>query len=60
MINLPHGAVRIMVVEIEGLKDFYKLYCACAIAFSKFKCIVSLESFVLRIQEMFLFLSLLI
>ena len=31
--NLLHDAVRFMAVELQGLKDFYKPNCACAVAF---------------------------
>ena len=31
--KLLHDAVRFMVVELEGLNDFYKPDCACTVAF---------------------------
>ena len=45
------------VERMEGLKDVNKLDCACAIAFSKFKCILSpdLDRRVLQMQEIFQF-----
>ena len=50
-----HDALRFIVVELQGLKDFYKSDFASAVAFLKFKCIVSLDRCVLEMLEMYHF-----
>ena len=40
--KILHDDVRIMIVELQGLKGFCKLEYACVVAFCKFKFILSL------------------
>ena len=48
--KLLYDAVRFMVVKLQGLKDFCKTDCACAMCSFKFRCIVSLDRCVLRMR----------